>query len=276
MHIRHDFNIDENSTKPQLLYFIKDDCFYAYDKEEFTHLNAEVMFVISGNGNAIIEQTIYPLKENCMYFLNPNTPHGEFVEKNQKFTYYILGIKNCQFPIPKQNIFQFERTDFIPHLLHEFFSELQTKKAFWNEAYQNYFDLLMIYFKRHYNISHVEFSSIYSDEVAKIKNYIDVNFCGDISSKTIADEFNLLQNSLNKKFKKYIGQSIQDYILQLRINNAKYWLKNTSLSISKIAMKCGFNSPAYFSKYFKKVTKISPIEYRQEQLNHLLTPKKEF
>ena len=134
----------------------------------------------------------------------------------------------------------------------------------------------MIYLKRHYHISNVEYSSIYSDEIAKIKNYIDINFCGDISSKTIADEFNLLQNSLNKKFKKYIGQSIQEYILQLRINNAKYWLKNTSLSISKIAMKCGFNSPAYFSKYFKKVTQISPIEYRQEQLNHLLNPKKEF
>lgn len=274
MLIRYDFTIDENSTNPQLLYFIKDDCFYAYEKEECTHLTAEIVFVISGKGNAIIDKTVYPLKANCMYFINPNLPHGEFIEKGQGFTYYILGVKNCYFPIFKQTIFQFNENDFIPRLFHEFFNEIHEKKTFWQSAYQHYFNLLIVYLKRCYNMDNVEAPIIYSDEIAKIKNYIDVNFCGDISSKTIAIEFNLLQNSINKKFKKYMGQSIQEYILHLRINNAKYWLKNTSLSISKVATKCGFNSPAYFSKYFKKVTSISPIEYRQEQLKKLLKIKK--
>lgn len=48
----------------------------------------------------------------------------------------------------------------------------------------------------------------------------------------------------------------------LRIDNAKYLLRYTNISILDISFKCGFNSQSYFCSTFKKQTGYTPSEYR--------------
>ena len=64
-------------------------------------------------------------------------------------------------------------------------------------------------------------------------------------------------------FKETTGMSIKQYHIKLRMNKARYLLKRTDLSISKIAETIGYTDSLYFSKLFKKHVGCSPKKYRE-------------
>jgi len=64
-------------------------------------------------------------------------------------------------------------------------------------------------------------------------------------------------------FKKETGINFSNYLLNLRIENAKLLLKNSNLSLINIAVEIGFDNQSYFSNVFKKVTGMTPKQYRQ-------------
>ncbi|WOO42358.1 AraC family transcriptional regulator [Rubellicoccus peritrichatus] len=63
-------------------------------------------------------------------------------------------------------------------------------------------------------------------------------------------------------FRNHTGQSPVDYITRQRINAAEKLLKNSKLSVSDIAFKCGFNSSQYFSRTFRRYNGLSPSAFR--------------
>ena len=53
------------------------------------------------------------------------------------------------------------------------------------------------------------------------------------------------------------------YVISLRINHAKLLLSETDQSVTDIALECGYTDFNYFSKQFKKLTHLSPSEFRK-------------
>ena len=68
---------------------------------------------------------------------------------------------------------------------------------------------------------------------------------------------------LYRKVKALIGYNINDYILTVRLQKAKFHLANEDASISEVAFKVGFSSQAYFSTVFKSKFAVTPSEYRE-------------
>ncbi|WP_245917788.1 helix-turn-helix transcriptional regulator [Alteribacillus bidgolensis] len=66
----------------------------------------------------------------------------------------------------------------------------------------------------------------------------------------IASEVNLSPYYFLRVFKKSMGETPINYLIQLRLNEAKYLLHHTNLSIAEIAYKCGFNSESHFITTF--------------------------
>ncbi|MCI6732887.1 MAG: AraC family transcriptional regulator, partial [Lachnospiraceae bacterium] len=64
-------------------------------------------------------------------------------------------------------------------------------------------------------------------------------------------------------FKKISGVSPVNYLIQLRIEQAKRMLKESNLTILEISMECGFNNTSYFIRQFRKYTGKTPREYRR-------------
>ncbi len=85
----------------------------------------------------------------------------------------------------------------------------------------------------------------------------------DLSIEIIAEKTHYSPNYLGSIFKKETGMSINAYILELRIEEAKELLINSSFKSTDIAMKTGFSSSTYFAFSFKKAVGISPREYRK-------------
>lgn len=70
---------------------------------------------------------------------------------------------------------------------------------------------------------------------------------------------------LYRKVKALIGYNINDYILAVRLQKAKYLLANENLSISEVAFRVGFASGAYFSTVFKAKFSMTPSEYKEQK-----------
>ena len=104
-------------------------------------------------------------------------------------------------------------------------------------------------------------ASVSRNAVIKSAKYIEENFAFDIKLEDIAKSVYLHPNYFFKLFKKYLGVSPTKYLLEVRIEHAKYLLMTTELSISEIADKCGFASQTYFSYVFKNSVGKSPTEY---------------
>lgn len=78
-----------------------------------------------------------------------------------------------------------------------------------------------------------------------------------------ADELCLSPRYLTTVVRKVSGSTISEWISRLIINDAKYLLKYTELSVKEIAYKLNFPNNSFFCKYFKKHTGMTPMGYRK-------------
>lgn len=82
--------------------------------------------------------------------------------------------------------------------------------------------------------------------------------------ETIASKLNMSRSQLNRKMLAITGCNTTTYISQLRISKAKRLLDaEPGMSIGDVAMKCGFEDMAYFSRIFKQMTQMTPSQYRK-------------
>jgi AraC-like DNA-binding protein len=69
-------------------------------------------------------------------------------------------------------------------------------------------------------------------------------------------------SQLHRKLEALTGCSPNKFIRMIRLNRATTLLKDPSLSISSIALECGYNDPGYFARVFKQEYGITPQEWR--------------
>lgn len=103
--------------------------------------------------------------------------------------------------------------------------------------------------------------------IVKIKQYLLKNYEKDITLKELSDTFYLCTSYLSSYFKKETGQTISDYLIMLRIQEAKKLLQRPELTVEEIAKKIGYSNGRYFSTLFKKMTGLSPVQYRLRSIN---------
>ncbi|RFM26774.1 hybrid sensor histidine kinase/response regulator transcription factor [Deminuibacter soli] len=84
------------------------------------------------------------------------------------------------------------------------------------------------------------------------------------SAEEICREISISRIQLNRKVKALLGINVNDYILNVRLQRARYLLSNEDLSISEVASKVGFSSQAYFSTVFKSKLQVTPSEYKEK------------
>jgi YesN/AraC family two-component response regulator len=100
-----------------------------------------------------------------------------------------------------------------------------------------------------------EFSSLVESNIA------NENFGVD----DICKEIGISRVQLYRKVKAILGLNVNDYILGVRMQKAKYLLLNEDLSISEISFKVGFSSQAYFSTVFKSKFGFTPSEFKAKK-----------
>lgn len=98
-----------------------------------------------------------------------------------------------------------------------------------------------------------------------MQDYVDLHYAEDISRSNLSDLFYLDPDYASKLFKKETGISFKNYIIMKRIEVAKNLLTTTDLPINTIADNVGYGNYSYFTRLFKKITGMTPVEYRKEK-----------
>jgi len=93
--------------------------------------------------------------------------------------------------------------------------------------------------------------------------YVLAHYHENVNRDKMADMVHLSPGYFSNLFRSEVGMSFSDYLIMVRIENAKAMLRRFELSVEAISKKCGFNSLAHFSRTFKDRCGLSPLKYRK-------------
>jgi two-component system response regulator YesN len=100
--------------------------------------------------------------------------------------------------------------------------------------------------------------------ITKAIEYIKQHYREELTLQVVADSIHVSKSYFSNLFKKQAGQNFIDYLIDLRLHEAKRLLVQNECKIYEVAEKSGFNDVKYFSKLFKKMTQMTPVEYREK------------
>ena len=92
--------------------------------------------------------------------------------------------------------------------------------------------------------------------------YMQENFQTALTRESVAEHFGLAPNHISRIFRREAQIRFNDYLNSIRMNRAKFMLRNYSLTLKEVAANCGYNDIAYFCRIFKKMNKETPTQYR--------------
>ena len=105
-----------------------------------------------------------------------------------------------------------------------------------------------------------------------ICDYVSWHITDNLKVSQVANYFGYNEKYLTTFFKQRAGISLKQYILQVKMDRAKADLSETTEPVSQIAFRLGFSDAHNFSNSFRKVTGLSPSEYRDSYNRHNVFP----
>ena len=102
------------------------------------------------------------------------------------------------------------------------------------------------------------------DRILTMMTFIQENYAEKLTLEEIADSAAVSTRECLRCFRTAIRQSPMEYLIEYRVQKAKKLLESTDLSITDIALQCGFNSNSYFTKLFHRSCGKTPNAYRKE------------
>lgn len=151
------------------------------------------------------------------------------------------------------------------NLFKQMIQELQMRKEDYREMLAYQLSSLFILIHRQLCSTHPKNHPNYLEkEIEQSITYFNENYNKDINIAEYAAQQNLSTCWFIRTFKNVTGTTPLNYILSLRISNAKNLLDATDYNITEVSNIVGYDNPLYFSRLFKKQTGLSPSEYRAQ------------
>lgn len=104
-----------------------------------------------------------------------------------------------------------------------------------------------------------------SEDVEQICQFLKENYSHKLTLEEIAATAGYSKYYINRLFKQYKGTTVMDYLIRIRIQEAKKLLRTDNYSVKQISMMVGYSEPNYFTLTFKKLEGVSPLKYRYQK-----------
>jgi AraC-like DNA-binding protein len=100
-------------------------------------------------------------------------------------------------------------------------------------------------------------------QMQRAKRFIEFNAFEEIGLSDIAREVGLSPFTVLRQFRCATGKTPYAYLLEIRLERAKQLLEDGTMPVRSVGLAVGFPDIAYFSRFFKSRTGMSPLEYRR-------------
>lgn len=104
-----------------------------------------------------------------------------------------------------------------------------------------------------------------TERIRQIMEYIQIHYTEKITLEDLADQIHLCRSESCRLFKRYMNQSMFDYLLDYRIDRSLELLRQAELDVTQISGQVGFANPGYYSRIFKRKMGCTPLEYRKSR-----------
>lgn len=259
-----------------------------HEDDLFLHTHAdfnELTIVLSGSATHIVNNEKYFIKKGDMFVIGDNIAHGfenphelkicnimyrlnsllwsgNDITKSAGFhaLFVIEPYLNRDNSFKSRLVLSLSQFELINTIIAGMINEYSTKNEGWKTILYSNFLQLVVLLSRAYEVN--------LDATAVVLNialplaYIGNHFTESITIEELARQANMSVRHFSRVFHNVYNISPKDYIIQFRIQNSYSLLKNTDLTISEIAFKSGFNDSNYYARQFKKLTGLTPRQYR--------------
>lgn len=223
--------------------------------------------------------------EPCIFFVCPNQLQSyELLGEYESANGYLIFIQKSSFKqIEKSTGAHFFKREYKPYyqiseedykqvifwvkLMHE---ESKSTSAFKGQTLFNLSIVLLLKLKE---VVHEELSPFYSRPQGIIGSFIDLidKSPGIPKVSDCASDLALTPKQLNALTKQVLGKTANEVIKNQFNEKAKAFLIQTQMSVKEIAQKLGYKEVSNFSRFFKGMNKVSPIAYREQKWNKMIT-----
>ena len=232
------------------------------------HNYAELFYIVGGDGQFRIEDQVYPVKTDQMVIVNPNVIHTEVSYEAHPLEYIVLGIEGLELTMTQSQAGRYRILDCrgggdiltcLRHILHE----TRSAQPGYEIICQAYMEILILRLMRNADFSLTASAPAVSHQCAAVRHYIDTHYKEPLTLDMLAREAHVSKYYLAHAFKEEYGLSPIHYMISRRIEEGRYLLSETNMSISQISRILGFSSASYFSQSFRNAQQMSPNEYRR-------------
>jgi transcriptional regulator GlxA family with amidase domain len=106
--------------------------------------------------------------------------------------------------------------------------------------------------------------------IRKAQEFIEGNFQEKITVDELASMLSLSRRNLERRFKKATSNTVVEYIQRVKIEAAKLSFELSRENVNEVMYKVGYNDTKAFRTTFKKITGLSPIQYRSKYNKEVL------
>jgi len=258
--------------------------------ETHTHDFDELVFVFGGSGIHEIDDERYPLIRGDVFVLRGNHVHGfdetnnlhlemvlfprDFFESLRKEFWDLTGFQTLFILEPryrKNHKFKAklhlnsEQLNEVSRLLLVMKEEEKSKSPGYQSVIDHMFGILIVLVSRYYS----ETKSPKPKALMRISSaisYMEKNYAEHVSVAFLAKHVYVAERTLRHLFKEITGLSPKDYLIRLRIEKAAEMMaRNSGIRVIDASSKTGFDNSSYFTRKFKEIIGITPMNYLKQQ-----------
>lgn len=235
------------------------------------HDHFEMEMVLNGHGRQILNGVEYNLNKGDVYLTRPLDYHKihsdeiELVTINVKPEIIPKWILLKIHSIKNQMVYHFSEDDFnkVNFLIELLRNEIQKANDIYNLT-SNIIEMIFVIF-----LSKLKNESIEENEFAsKVIYYLQKNnrFTKKVTLEEISNYVGYSKYYTSTTFHKNFGITIQDFLINLRVEYAKKLLLETDFTVSEIVKQCGFYSVGNFYNSFTKLTGCTPLKFKKKNI----------
>lgn len=278
----HFDNLFWDSPQPYeeiVLYQIGDICCNSgYEIGNHRQLCYEISYIVSGRGRYFTNNRGYELEKGDIYLCLPGEMHNGIADTVDPYRYFYVGFDFIDRPPRLSFLRQIQST--FDNINCPMTKDAQGLDTFFigifdelinNKEYSSY--MVKTYLKQIIISTYRNFSGQYGDKYNpekeagcisyQVVNYIDMNLfeMGDLSR--LGEELGYSYSYISQKFSQETGSTIQEYFNRQRFEQALIMLREEELTVTEIAEKLNYKSVHSFSKAFKNMFEVSPMQYQE-------------
>jgi len=247
----------------------------------------EVLFLLKGSGYHVIDGNKYEIKPPCVFFMSPGQAHKLELSNDIEgyifiFTadFYLLNRRNpnslIEFPFfytihqdnPPLQLTSQPDVLFLETLFRQSIAETELTGNYKMEMLRSILDLILTTCTaRYHENEHLSQKGKGQILVKQFFHLLEENHIQNLPISRYAEMIGVTPNHLTQTLKMLTGKTSSQMIKAKQLLEIKRLLVHTNLSVSEIAGQLNFDDQSYFTKFFKRETGITPLQFRSESLH---------